>query len=218
MQISRGTAVFTIVGAIVLSSTISATAASLITGAQIRDHSITAVDIANNTLTTTQIKDGSLRVADFAPGSVLKGATGAQGPEGPQGATGPRGYQGATGLQGVAGPAGPAGGPQGPQGPQGIQGPSGATGATGAQGPAGMSGNTIMHGTIVLRLTTELCPTGTTDIGAFAAQDYYSYRFGQPLVSVDTVTSHWTGTGYSGLYLAQNSSAIMQTFTMCRVN
>ncbi len=100
MQISRGTAVFTIVGAIVLSSTISATAASLITGAQIKDKSITAADIANNTLTGAQVKNGSLTAADFAAGTLFKGDTGSTGAQGATGSTGPAGADGSVGPQG----------------------------------------------------------------------------------------------------------------------
>ena len=133
MQISRGAALLAIVGAIVLSSTISATAASLITGAQIKDKSITAADIADNTLTSRQVKNGTLTAADFAPGTLFKGDTGPKGPQGPAGAKGDTGAQGPAGVKGDAGVPGP-------------QGPAGVKGDTGAPGPAGLGA----YGTFLL--------------------------------------------------------------------
>ena len=100
MQISRGMVIVTIVGVTLLSSTISATATSLITGAQIKDRSITAADIANNTLTGAQVKNGSLSASDFVSGTVIKGDTGPAGAQGPAGPRGDTGSQGPAGVQG----------------------------------------------------------------------------------------------------------------------
>ena len=69
----------------------TATAATLITGAQIQDGSVYSRDIANGTLTGTDVKDESLTPTDFS-GSV-------QGPAGPAGPPGPQGPAGVSGLQ-----------------------------------------------------------------------------------------------------------------------
>jgi hypothetical protein len=76
--------------ALVVACTGTATAATLITGAQIK----------NNSLTTKDVKNKSLRAKDFKPADLPRG------PAGAQGATGPRGPQGAQGLQGPQGRAG----------------------------------------------------------------------------------------------------------------
>jgi len=94
----------------------SATAASLITGSQIKDGTITGKDV----------KDHSIAAADLkAPlGPAGSGAQGAAGPTGP---AGPAGEKGAPGAPGAAGA-------QGPQGPQGAQGPAGPSDAYVGQG------------------------------------------------------------------------------------
>ena len=66
----------------------SATAASLISGKQIKNSSITSTDIKNK----------SLLKADFKPGQLPSGARGQQGPQGPQGLRGPAGANGANGF------------------------------------------------------------------------------------------------------------------------
>jgi len=73
----------------------SATAAVVISGA----------DIKNNSVSTKDIKDKSLLLKDFkgSERKKLKGATGAQGPVGPQG---PAGAAGGTGAPGAAGASG----------------------------------------------------------------------------------------------------------------
>ena len=67
----------------------TATAATLITGAQIK----------NNSVSTKDVKNKSLRARDFKPGGLPRG---------------PAGVAGAPGLQGVQGPLGPQGPPGGP--------------------------------------------------------------------------------------------------------
>jgi collagen triple helix repeat protein len=81
----------------------TATAAKLITGKQIKNHTITAKDIKKKTLTS------------------LKGAPGEQGPKGDKGDAGPKGDTGAKGDQGI----------QGIQGIQGERGPSTAYASAG---------------------------------------------------------------------------------------
>lgn len=84
-----------VVAALVAGGT--ATAASLITGKQIKDRSITGRDIKTGSLTGKQIKSDSIGVRDLTTGA----------------------FDALAGSQGPAGPAGPAG-PQGPAGPAGT--------------------------------------------------------------------------------------------------
>jgi hypothetical protein len=92
---------------------------ALITGAQIKD----------NTVSSADIKNGTIRGIDIA--AATKAAL--------RGARGPRGFAGPRGATGPAGPQGP-GGAQGPAGPTGTTGPIGPHGATGPQGPPGIDG------------------------------------------------------------------------------
>lgn len=87
--------------ALVLACGGSATAASLITSAQVKDESLTGADV----------RDGSLARADLAA-SARSSAT-RRGPRGPRGRRGLRGLAGAPGPQGIPGA-------QGPQGPPGA--------------------------------------------------------------------------------------------------
>jgi uncharacterized protein YjbI with pentapeptide repeats len=102
-------------------------ASTLLTGADIRDGSITGADVRNHTLsaqklrrgsvtgavvrnqslTGSDLKDGSVRAADFDPRELdlLRGAKGdagakgEQGPQGPQGAQGPPGEPGSSAIE-----------------------------------------------------------------------------------------------------------------------
>ena len=69
----------------------TATAATLITGAQIQDESVYSRDIANGTLSGTDVKDASLTPTDY-DGPVV-GPTGPTGPTGPAGPAGVRNVQ-----------------------------------------------------------------------------------------------------------------------------
>jgi hypothetical protein len=96
----------------------TATAAGLITGAQVQNGSLSGldlrtgsvggVDVTNGSLTTFDIHDHTLRAVDFAPG-VLKAGAGAPGSAGPQGPPGPPGRQGPPGQNGQQGSPGLAG-------------------------------------------------------------------------------------------------------------
>ena len=81
---------------------------------QVKPGSLTGADIKNHSLTLKDIASGTKGA--FVP-PVAQGSRGPAGPRGPKGATG------ATGLTGPAGPAGPAG-PTGPQGPAGPKAPA----------------------------------------------------------------------------------------------
>jgi hypothetical protein len=131
--------------AVVLALTGSAFAAqALITGADIKDGSVTRADLSRRTIKS------------------LKGKRGKQGPAGRDGFQGPKGPQGSTGEQGVRGPAGPVGpaGPRGGVGDTGVQGPEGDQGPIGPEGPQGPPGQTLVFNTAV----------GPTDAGAPLAQ------------------------------------------------
>jgi hypothetical protein len=78
---------------------------------QVKPGSLTGADIKNHSLTFRDIASGA------------KGAFEPPVPQGPRGPAGPRGPKGATGATGPAGPAGPAG-PTGPQGPAGPKAPA----------------------------------------------------------------------------------------------
>lgn len=77
---------------------------NLITGKQIKAHSITSVHMANHTLQAHDLSAGLIRSL-----KGQAGATGAQGPKGDAGPTGPQGAKGETGPAGATGPQGPAG-------------------------------------------------------------------------------------------------------------
>jgi len=112
----------------------TATAASLITGSQIKNSSITAADIKNNSIAGTDVRNGSLAGADLKNSTVTAAKLA---PSAKAALQGPAGPAGAPGAQGPAGAPGPAGGPAGPAGPAGPEGPAGPAGAAGPAGPAG---------------------------------------------------------------------------------
>lgn len=99
-------------------------------------------------ITGADIKDGSITRADLS-GKTLKSLKGKRGPAGSNGFVGARGPQGDTGPQGPAGPAGPAGpqGPRGGVGDTGEQGPTGRTGPVGPRGPQGEPGQAVVFAT-----------------------------------------------------------------------
>lgn len=86
----------TVIASVALFAALSgtATAATMITGKQIKNSSITGSDIRNSSLTGSDVKNRSLGLSDLSTSAVntLKGATGpvgAAGPAGPQGPAGP---------------------------------------------------------------------------------------------------------------------------------
>jgi hypothetical protein len=114
---------------------------------------------ARSLLTGADIKDGTITRADLSPSAAAaKGAHGARGPRGKRGVRGPEGPQGADGLIGPAGERGPAGA----TGADGPLGPHGATGAVGPQGPIGPDGPQGIPGQdLVSDLTSGLVDVGT---------------------------------------------------------
>jgi hypothetical protein len=76
--------------AVVMSAVGSAAAAGLITSSQIK----------NNSLTSLDVRDRSLLAKDFSSGQLPRGTPGPRGPQGPQGTPGPPGPRGAEGPPG----------------------------------------------------------------------------------------------------------------------
>jgi hypothetical protein len=107
-----------------LSSAASGSVRSLITGNEIKAHSITSKHLVDHTI---QAHDLSTALV-----MSLHGQTGATGAKGDTGATGAKGDTGATGTQGLKGATGATGaaGPQGERGPAGPPGPGGNTATT----------------------------------------------------------------------------------------
>lgn len=102
----------------------TATAASLITSANIKDGTIQKRDIAKNQISMSRLTPGVRALIKKArkPGKDgTNGVNGQNGVNGHDGANGAKGDKGDAGPQGIAGPQGPQGpaGPVGPQGPQG---------------------------------------------------------------------------------------------------
>jgi hypothetical protein len=64
---------------------------------------ITGADIKNNSVTTKDVKDNSLLAKDFKAGQVPAGPQGPAGPVGPQGPQGPQGPSGVNSVQQVFG-------------------------------------------------------------------------------------------------------------------
>jgi Collagen triple helix repeat (20 copies) len=86
--------------------TTSATAATLVTGKQVKDGSLSGADVKNGSLSKADLSDKAI--------NSLRGQNGTNGVKGKDGATGPKGDQGPAGTagpQGNPGPRGPAGPP-----------------------------------------------------------------------------------------------------------
>lgn len=99
------------VALVALSSSLvgGAAAATLITGAGIKNGSITNKDLKKNSVRSKQVKNGSLLSKDFKPGQLVASAPGAQGPQGVPGAKGDPGSDGTNGVDGLKGDKGDTG-------------------------------------------------------------------------------------------------------------
>lgn len=84
-------------------------AAKLVSGAQVRNESLTGADIKNGSIGTRELAPSILSQVTRGAQVGSSGAAGAQGPAGPAGPAGPQGERGPTGPQGERGPAGPSG-------------------------------------------------------------------------------------------------------------
>jgi hypothetical protein len=72
----------------------------LVSGANVKNHSLTGMDIKNGSL---GLKALSPKARAKLRGKVASGTTGSQGPQGPQGPAGPQGAQGPAGSAGATG-------------------------------------------------------------------------------------------------------------------
>lgn len=73
-------------------------AAITVTGAQVRDNSLSGRDVRNSSLTGRDVRDQSLLAQDFKQGQLPAGPQGTPGAPGPKGDTGAKGDQGEPGL------------------------------------------------------------------------------------------------------------------------
>ena len=130
----------------------TATAAKLITGADVKNNSLTGADIKN--LRSGDIRDGTLQVRDLSPAvrSALARAptAGSSGVDGRNGTNGTNGATGATGATGV----------RGPTGPQGVPGQNGNDASISSGNWGVMSRNTIGSPDIDLRGGPATPPIG----------------------------------------------------------
>jgi hypothetical protein len=131
MTISRSQTVLAVIALVLVTGgTATATTMTLITGADVKDGSLSGADLADHSIgarklkqrsvarpsiarggvTGTEVRNGSLTLADLSSAAVaaLRASSGA-GPTGATGAQGPQGPAGPAGPQGATGPAGPAG-------------------------------------------------------------------------------------------------------------
>lgn len=127
---------------------------------------------ARSLLTGADIKDGSITKADLAPSATASAKKAKRGPRGHRGPQGEQGEQGDPGLIGPAGERGPTGatGPEGPVGPPGSTGAKGAKGdqgdpgQDGAQGPIGqVIENNTTAGPTAIATPLAISSTGPTD-------------------------------------------------------
>lgn len=112
-------ALVVVAAALGMTTVASGTGRPMVTGKDIKTHSITSLHMVDHTL---QMHDLSAKLIKSLRGQA--GATGATGATGPAGLQGPTGDKGPQGAKGEPGPQGPKG-DQGPQGPKGDQGKPG---------------------------------------------------------------------------------------------
>ena len=103
-QLTRALPAAAIAAVIALSASTGAVASALITGADVKNGTLTSADLKNDGVKGKDIRDGSLTSGDLSAAalSALKGAQGPAGPAGPAGPTGATGPMGATGTPGVS--------------------------------------------------------------------------------------------------------------------
>lgn len=150
----------------------------LVTGADIKNGSITRVDLSRSARDALRGKKGEAGVTGARGFKGARGAKGAKGSKGAkgvggvigiggaQGGAGTNGRDGAAGTDGTNGAAGANGSPGtvGGQGAVGPIGPQGSTGTTGAQGISGTTGSQGVPGN-----TGTTGPQGLPAVRYFAA-------------------------------------------------
>jgi hypothetical protein len=121
--------------ALVLALGGTATAATFITGKDVRDGSLTGADIKDGSVKSDSLADGSINSTKLSDGVWTKlqradvGTSGANGADGATGAAGAKGDAGAAGADGATGATGATG----------DKGDAGDAGATGDQGTPGQA-------------------------------------------------------------------------------
>jgi hypothetical protein len=172
------------VGAVVLACGGSATAASLITGSQVKNGTLTGADVKDSSLRGVDIKNRSLTTSDLSTATIksLKGSVSAQ-------------SGGATGVKGDTGPTGA----KGDTGATGATGAKGETGATGAKGDTGTNGNNGVDATFssekwgIIDRNTTGSATAAGRVGPFAT----------PAGSFNATINPPLGTGSLGMTVAE---------------
>ena len=175
-----GTAIASVALFVALAGGATAYASGLISGSQIKNHSIAA-----KKLTKSAIKSLSGKRGPAGP----TGATGATGPQGAQGTQGPKGDTGAQGVQGI-------------QGIQGIQGDPGAPGTISVYDASGTS-QTNAH-TVEGTAATNVSGNGSvtfTGSAAFTSGTSYvctlTAESGGPAATNGTFIATKTNTGFT---------------------
>jgi hypothetical protein len=168
----------------------TATATVLLTGKDIKNHSLTRADIARETIQSHNIQDGHVMLRDLAPNvqSTLKNVAtpGANGNDGTNGAKGNEGANGAKGNDGANG----AKGNDGATGPEGLQGDTGRKGDSGENGVSGAA-----WGNPVNQWTAELA----------------TYNAGGTDVAQGTITLEEGATGFTLTGTVQPSNGLVNT-------
>jgi hypothetical protein len=94
-----------IVACLALLVALGGTSFAAVTAALPRN-SVGPLQLKNNAVTGPKVRNGSLTRADFAAGTLLRGAPGATGAQGPPGTAGPQGLKGDKGDKGDSGQIG----------------------------------------------------------------------------------------------------------------
>lgn len=170
--------------------------------------SVGAGQLKANAVSGAKVKDGSLTAADFKSGGLPAG------PQGPKGERGDKGDPGAPGPQGPSGPQGEQGIP-GPPGPQGEKGDKGEKGDAGAPGTGSVSGwqkvlqiPTVM-GPGSINGSTAQCSPGKKALGG----GYYAFD-GTVVVTYSGPTGSGTDWHVDAKNV-DNKDATIQAFVIC---
>ena len=153
LKLSRVLPAAAIAAIIAVSASSGAVAASLITGADVKNGSLTSADLKNNGVKGQDVQDGALSAADLSAATVAQ-------------------LTGGSGQAGQAGPIGPVG-PVGPVGETGPKGDKGDKGDKGQAGPAGVSGLVYVENTKDINAgaggtMAVFCPAGKKVLGVAA--------------------------------------------------
>lgn len=176
--------------------TTSATAATLITGKEIKNGTITAKDIKRGSLTQSRLAPGlreRLQTVGAQGGSALPGPAGAPGAPGAPGAKGDQGEKG----------------DQGPQGPQGVPGPRRSAGNWGV-----INRNTIHSPTVELRSGPFDAPVGDGSLNLAVADGTEKAAWGNEIdfagdpLELDEVGFHVYTTGENNTAPTDNMPGI----------